>query len=175
MEWCEDPIPAPILLKLTHLTGLEVPSEHGPERRRVTIEFVNVNRFVACLTITSVPALSFELFCLWTMRSALEHPASSEDLKPPDVYVPAAATCIFIAGQQMYGWDKEFEQGPRVGAPGRGGPLWTGKHGFCTERWTLWRTRFKEVASMERLGDELKMVAKEAELRMEEIEAAATA
>lgn len=45
----------------------------------------------------------------------------------------------------MYSWDHEFEHSP-LKAPGGGGPLWSGKHGFCRERWRFWHERFDELS-----------------------------
>jgi hypothetical protein len=45
----------------------------------------------------------------------------------------------------MYSWDHEFEHSALM-APGSGGLLWSGKHGFCRERWNLWHERFVELS-----------------------------
>jgi hypothetical protein len=48
--------------------------------------------------------------------------------------------------------------------------LWKGKHGFCKERWKLWRDRFGEAARKEDESEQVRRVAREAELMMKEIE-----
>ena len=70
----------------------------------------------------------------------------------------------------MYQWDKEFEHGPLIGDRGAGGRLWKGKHGFCKRRFQLWRRRFGEFAESELLSDALRRTAKDAEMRIDEIE-----
>lgn len=107
------------------------------------------------------------------MRSALEtRPAHVSPVDPLDAFVPAAAAWISILGRQIYRWDREFEHGPKVGAPGRGGPLWGDKkHGFCKERWELWRKRFGEIAKMEgNLNEDVRTSARQAEKTMRDIE-----
>ena len=86
--------------------------------------------------------------------------------------MPAAAAWISILGPQIYHWDMEFEHGPRVGAPGSGGPLWeNGKHGFCKERWELWRKGFGAIAEMGGdLSENVRASARQAEKTMREIE-----
>ena len=88
--------------------------------------------------------------------------------------MPAAAAWISILGPQVYHWDKEFEHGPRVGAPGKGGPLWeNGKHGFCKERWELWRKSFGAIAETGGdLSEDVRSCARQAGKTMKEIEMA---
>jgi len=163
------------MLLLTTLTGLTVPPKTSPNRPKVIAEYENVNKFLAHLMITTVPAFSFSIFALWAMRAALETPLVH--LRPehdtPDITLPAAAAWISVAGAQIYGWDEEFSHGPKVGAPGSSGPLWNGKHGLCKERWQLWGKRFGELTSSEsdQITDDLRIVARHAEARMAEIEA----
>jgi len=113
------------MLLLTTLTGLTVPPKRSPNRPKVIAEYKNVNKFLAHLMITTVPAFSFSIFALWAMRAALETPLVH--LRPehdtPDITLPAAAAWISVAGAHIYGWDEEFPHGPKVGAPGSGGPL----------------------------------------------------
>jgi len=162
-------------LFLTTLAGLTVPQEPSIDRPSVIAEYGNVNKFLAHLMTTNVPVFNFSIFCLWAMRAALETPMVHvrPDHDTPDITLPAAAAWISIAGVQMYGWDEEFPHGPKVGAPGSGGPLWNGKHGFCKERWHLWSRRFGELASSDsdKITDDLRTIAKQAETRMAEIEA----
>lgn len=149
-----------------------VPS-HRPSRQQTAMsDFINLNKFTALLMATEEPVFAYSWFALITFREALETP--SNHLLPTDcldAYIPAAAAWIEILGVDIYEWDDEFEHGPLVGAPGKGGLLWEGKHGFCKERWKLWRERFGEMARMEsKLGEEARMFAREAELMMKEIE-----
>lgn len=109
------------------------------------------------------------MFAIWTLRKLEQRkapPGSEDPLDALEVFVPAAAAWISVVGDQMYWWDEEF------GRAGRGGPLWGDrKHGFCEERWKLWRKRFGEIAEMrDGVSEHLKTVAKYAEKRMLEIE-----
>ncbi|KAL4925023.1 DUF3632 domain-containing protein [Aspergillus undulatus] len=113
---------------------------------------VNLNRFVALLVATVEPIFVPDAwFALVTLRTALEIP--------------------WVLGAEIHEWDDGYQSGPLVGAPGRGGPLWKGKPGFCKERWRLWRERFGETAGKEDESEHVRRVAAEAELMMKEIEA----
>lgn len=96
----------------------------------------------------------YGLFALWTMRDALENPLPDSGPAPKKVKgqherslcsIPAAVRLVEVAGKLMYSWDDEFEHSPTK-APGGGRPLWSGKHGFCKERWQLWHERFDELS-----------------------------
>ncbi|KAK5703918.1 hypothetical protein LTR97_002931 [Elasticomyces elasticus] len=153
--------------------SLDVSPHPGPKRTAQAAQILNVNKFCALLMLTDVPRFDYQMFALWTMRQALETPMEQATFRHcPEVYVPAAASWILLLGSRIYHWDTEFEHGPTIGAPGRGDALWPGKHGFCEERWTLWRIRFDEFASMgPGIGEEVKLSASKAAMRMREIEA----
>jgi len=138
--------------------------------------FLNVNKCAAQLFSDSSAEVfgSFDWFGLITLREALEtdiHELHNHELAPPEAYIPAAAAWISIAGTKLYSLDKEFEYGENLGDPGRGGPLWDGQHGFCQGRWQLWRTRFGQLSVESTLNGEVRQLAKQAEGRMQEIEA----
>ncbi|RAH76751.1 hypothetical protein BO86DRAFT_245989 [Aspergillus japonicus CBS 114.51] len=145
----------------------------GTERDAAIARIVSVNRFVARLVATHEPVFRpHAWFALVTLRRALETPwAQMGPEDPPAAWVPAAAAWIEVLGPEIYAWEEEYVAGPAVGAPGRGGPLWQGKHGFCRERWGLWRERFGEVARLEGKDVHVRSVAGRAERRMKEIEA----
>lgn len=158
---------------LTRSAGLTIPEEE-PERQKTITEFVRINKYTARLIKTGVPVFSsLDIFGLCTMRSALETPIDqiNMELDPPDVFIPAAAAWVPILGAEMYYWDKEFHYGDVHGDPGGGGPLWNGQHGFCRERWQVWRKRFGELSLSNELNEGLRQLCKEAEARMAEIEA----
>ncbi len=93
---------------------------------------------MAKLKATGLDVFSYEMFALWTFREALEEPFQRPDeMTDHEAAIPAAATWITILGHEIYHWDKESPSGPLAGAPGRGGPLWSGKHGFCSERYGI--------------------------------------
>lgn len=156
--------------------GPSVPGPDSPpeSRQKAISDFINVNRFTALLMATEEPVFNYSWFALVTLREALETPPKElPPTAPLDTCIPAAAVWIEVLGVEIYEWDEEFEHGPLVGAPGRGGPLWNGKHGFCEDRWALWRERFGELARMEDvsgLGEQTRTTAREAELMMRQIE-----
>lgn len=139
-------------------------------------QLANLNVFVAMLAKTGLPAFDFSLFALWTMRAALETPADKARLDQPlEAWIPAAAAWIRVTGDQVFRWYHEYPSGPRVGAPGKGGPLWQGKHGFCHERWQLWRSRFQFLGTQDHVLDpETRRIAKEAADWMASIEREST-
>ncbi|KAI7187126.1 hypothetical protein KC363_g6192 [Hortaea werneckii] len=135
-------------------------------------QLADLNILVAMLTKTRLRAFDFSLFALWTMRAALEIPADkARPDQPLEAWIPAAAAWISVTGDQVFSWDHEYPSGPLEGAPGKGGPLWQGKHGFCHERWQLWRSRFKYLGTQDQTLDaETRKIAKEAADRMAAIE-----
>ncbi|RDW81234.1 DUF3632 domain-containing protein [Aspergillus mulundensis] len=150
------------------------PNSSSEDRQKTISDIINTNKFVALLMATDDPIFaSYSWFALITLRSTLETP--TEQIRPAEsleALIPAAAAWIETLGVEIYKWEEEFESGPKVGARGKGGPLWDGKHGFCKERWELWRKRFGEVARMEgELPEGVKKVAQDAETMMKEIEA----
>lgn len=108
---------------------------------------------------------------IWTMRSALEYsPEQRSGLEDPEVYVPAAAACIMIAGEKLRSFEDDWVPGELTGRPVEGGPLWEGKQGFCEGRWRLWKERFGAVSEEPGISEHTKMVAKEAHDEMERID-----
>lgn len=55
------------------------------------------------------------------------------------------------------------------GALGRGGPLWKGQSGFCTERWQFWRRRLDEISGSSDFARKTRELAKEAADRIEQL------
>lgn len=149
-----------------------IPSPPPNDRQEAILSYVNLNKFTALLMATEEPVFNYSWFALITLRTALETPPNElPETDPLDAYVQAAAVWMETIGIEIYEWDEEYEHGPLVGAPGRGGPLWKGKHGFCEQRWQFWRERFGELASLDdKLGEEAKTAAREAELIMRDIE-----
>lgn len=148
-----------------------IPSAPPDDRQKAILSFVNLNKFTALLLATEEPVFDFSWFALITFRTALETPPNQlPETDSLDAYVQAAATWIETIGMGIYGWDEEYDHGPLIGAPGRGGPLWKGKHGFCEKRWRFWRERFGELASLDDKLGEAKTAAREAELMMRDIE-----
>ncbi|KAL3485262.1 hypothetical protein BJX62DRAFT_247710 [Aspergillus germanicus] len=146
----------------------------SPEKKSHEIRrWINKNRFAALLMATEEPIFAtYSWFALITLRQALENPIDQmSEQNPLDAWVPAAAAWIEVLGVEIYDWEEEFPSGGNRGAPGRGGPLWEGKHGFCKGRWGLWRERFGGLARAEGVSEPVRNVAGDAEVIMNEIEA----
>lgn len=141
--------------------------------------YANMVYFYALLTVEKVS--NFWIYCIWEMRSALETP--HEDDAPNGAHhpgtaiqkynatIPSAAVWIFAAGRQVY--EREYDLTPKratQGNPGSGGPLWHGKPEFSKKRWALWKKRFRELAELEGLTEEVKGIAKEAYEAMNRID-----
>ncbi|KAI6864610.1 hypothetical protein KC343_g6071 [Hortaea werneckii] len=162
--------------------GFHIPTDEQrqllpPARRNVSsselvTQLANLNTLVAMLTKTRLQAFDFSLFALWTMRAALEIPVDkTRSDQPLDAWIPAAAAWIRITGDQVFRWGHEYPSGPLEGAPGKGGPMWQGKHGLCHERWQLWHSRFQYLGTKDQVVDaETRKTAKEAADRMAAIE-----
>ncbi|KAL5001797.1 hypothetical protein BDV10DRAFT_138493 [Aspergillus recurvatus] len=150
------------------------PNSSPEDQQKAVSDIINTSKFAALLMATDEPVFaSYSWFALLALRSALETPAEQlRSTEPLEAWIPAAAAWIETLGVEIYNWDEEFESGPKVGARGKGGPLWNGKHGFCKGRWELWRKRFGEVSRMEgELAEGVRKVAQDAETMMKEIEA----
>ena len=82
-------------------------------------QFLANNKVVANLLRAGIPR--YNMFILWTMRTALEAPPELRHWRDnPEFYVPAAAACISIAGEKIRSCDDEFPAGERTGSPGKG-------------------------------------------------------
>ncbi|KAK3709519.1 hypothetical protein LTR37_010892 [Vermiconidia calcicola] len=162
--------PKRLWLQLITIPGRDIPTEPGAERQTELARFLNANEFIARLESTGIR--DNKMFALWTFSEALEIPIDQAVSQRADLEaaIPAAAIWVQILGPQIFRWTKVFQHGGIHGAPGSGGPLWHGKHGFCKERWGLWRERFGELSRDSRLSDELREVAAKSENKMAEIE-----
>ncbi|KAJ0415817.1 hypothetical protein BJY00DRAFT_326770 [Aspergillus carlsbadensis] len=152
------------------------PNSSAEQRARAISRWVNVNRFAALLMATEEPVFApYSWFGLVTLRTALETPVEemgAHGRDALDAWVPAAAVWIEVLGVEIFEWEEEFPGGGGRGAPGRGGPLWSGKHGFCKGRWGLWRGRFGDLARADLgVSEGVRKVAGDAEVMMSEIEA----
>ena len=151
-----------------HLLGTQLSDE--PLENNVAIsQFLNVNKSAALLFNSSAAVFAdFDWFGLVTLRVALETPLADmhHKLDSPEAYIPAAAAWILNAGAKLYCLDTEMQYGGIHGDPGGGGPLWRGQHGFCPERWQLWRRRFGELCSSYTLSEGTRQMAKLAEDRV---------
>lgn len=148
------------------------PNNSPEDRQKAVSQIINMSKFTALLMATDEPVFaSYSWFALITLRSALETP--KEQMREPlEAWIPAAAAWIETLGVEIYNWEEEYESGPKIGARGKGGPLWDGKHGFCKGRWKLWRERFGEVARMDgELAEGVRKTAQDGETMMKEIEA----
>ncbi|KAF9021526.1 hypothetical protein BDZ89DRAFT_991252 [Hymenopellis radicata] len=132
------------------------PEDTEPHRDLIRKNWIHLNAFVA--RITDAQVSDFDLYAIWELREALEHPVDSTT----NVRVQAAAQWIFFAGLRLYQSEKIFEHGPLVGDPARGGPLFIGERGFTKERWMFWKQRFEALSTDPQLSDDARRVADEA-------------
>lgn len=125
--------------------------------------------------------MDLKIYGLWTLRDALEsessHVPSSYDIQILDVVVPAAAQWVLHAGKIIFRSNDEVQEDEIQPSHGLNTPatvnLWKGKPGFCKGRWTLWKTRFEWVHSVEELNIVSRGLARQAKKAMEEIESEA--
>ncbi|KAK0457428.1 uncharacterized protein EV420DRAFT_493228 [Desarmillaria tabescens] len=150
-------------------------AKEDAERASKRERWVNLNAFVARLTAARVS--DFELYAIWQLRDALEEPTEESENggemidKSLDAKIPAAVQWILYCGELIYTSEREFETGPSVGDPAKGGELWKGdKRGFCQERWHFWKKRFAELQHYEGLLPETRLLASKAVQVMEGIE-----
>lgn len=163
------------------------PPPSDKDRDEVRQQWININAFAAKLTAAHVTDL--KLWAIWAFRDALEDEPWNRSFNPEEIdkarreaklygrtidildgIVPAAAQWIFHAGHLVFQCQEEYPPGAHTGDPARGGDLWKGKHGFCKERWQLWKARFQWVTEAQELREETRVVAKEAVDVMEKIE-----
>ena len=151
--------------------NMSVPSGPPDHRQGEISKIINRDKFTALLMATEEPIFAYSWFALFTLRNALEIPTYQMlPIHTLEEVIPSAAAWISILGVEIYEWDEDLS-GYAGMRPGMGGPLWKGKHGFCKERWQLWRERFGEVARMSgEIGDDARTAAREAEQMMWEIE-----
>lgn len=103
----------------------------------------NYCRFVARMTRDT--AQDFSLYLLWFAREALED-CTWCPCQNPDAAVVALEGVVDVCGARMVELETEF------GAAGDGGDgkrSWTGKSGFCEERWLFWEAELMVVANDE--------------------------
>ncbi|KAL6716084.1 hypothetical protein ACLMJK_005650 [Lecanora helva] len=89
---------------------------------------------------------------MWTLEIETEN---AGQLRRAELYVPAVANWIRIAGRNLYAYCKDNRDYKNEDVPQRwmGGPeygselLWTGRDGYNIERWQLWNRRFDEIAA----------------------------
>ncbi|KAK7062636.1 hypothetical protein VNI00_000124 [Paramarasmius palmivorus] len=155
------------------------PPETDPERDNERKEWVNLNAFVAHVTLAHV--MDFELYAIWALRDAFEEdgfakvPDDSESpsttSSPLDAHIPAAAQWIFVTGTLIYHSERQWVPGPNEGDPARGGPLLPfSTQGFSRERWNFWKMGFATAAKDKRLGEDTKNISQAVYEKMEEIE-----
>ncbi|KAJ5117119.1 Protein of unknown function DUF3632 [Penicillium atrosanguineum] len=111
--------------------NISVPTGPSDHRQSQILKIINRDKFTALLMATEEAVFRYSWFALVTLRNALETPADQlSPVNPLEALIPAAAAWISTLGVEIYEWDEDFN-GHAGSAPGRGGPLWKGKHGFC--------------------------------------------
>lgn len=108
--------------------------------------WINLNAFTAALLASSYRQsrddLGLSLFCIWTVRMALEQEQTS------DVAAAAASAWFVYAGpviKQLCQQDKTFDG--KVAKPGaaRADQSW---RGFSQDRWQIWAQRLAELQGL---------------------------
>lgn len=133
----------------------------------------NANTFAAlCLRENHFPSTSgmfkaMSMQARWSLSRGLE---VSSDAADQQVYIPAAAEYIIIAGEAIHGLccgqkgearaaqaDEYLDNLPW---------LWKGPSGFSQGRWEFWRRRFEEISESGLGSDVSKIAASAAEVMM---------
>ena len=109
------------------------------EEQRIT-SWCNYCRFVARMTRDTEQ--DFSLYLLWFAREALED-CTWCVCENPDAAILALEGVIEIGGPKMFESDTDFG---KSGDGGDGARQWTGKSGFCRERWMFWETELLKIA-----------------------------
>ncbi|KAL9063033.1 MAG: hypothetical protein Q9157_008465, partial [Trypethelium eluteriae] len=134
------------------------------------IEWANLHTFLARLH-SATDFRDLELRGMFALLDALE-----EELTPQlaDDLVPAAAHWIAYAGKKLrdhqivYPGSERDDQIKR--SPSSRGPLYAGPHGFCGERWTFWKTRFRILSEWGDLEEGTREAAGRAAEEMEALD-----
>lgn len=147
-----------------------VPAGPSDARHAAINQIINRDTFAARLMATKEAVFAYSWFALITLRGALETPADQLSPENLEALIPAAAAWISILGSEIYKWDEDFDGNSGTNL-GRGGPLWKGKHGFCKERWQLWRERFEQLAGTDvEIEEAVRASARDTAQLMESIE-----
>lgn len=111
------------------------------------------------------------MFAVYTLRVALEDPCEDAfGIWEADMWIPAAATFINIAGAKIYGLCAN--QIETTGLGSMSGRLWRGDNRLTIERWNFWKARFREFATIGGVGEGCKIAAGEAFISMVRVERA---
>lgn len=130
-------------------------------------EWTNLSAFCARLHTASPHLIHIDIHGLWALLDALEEKQTTKTL---DTLVPAAACWIIYAGTAIKNNSVEYaiydddEGGKRM--PYSVGELYHGEKGFNEERWSFWKTRFRELSADEDLKSETRSFAERAWLEM---------
>lgn len=125
---------------LTYLS----PAASDNSEQQAKNQWVNINAFtstlVASLHSSAVDRPDYSLFCIWTIRTALE-----DQNEPSDVAVAAAAVWLMCAAPAL--WDYSHQSKSFDGKVARPGPLFKDQDwiGFSEARWSSWRQRLHDV------------------------------
>ena len=107
--------------------------------------------------------MSFSLYAIWAFRAALEGDTPWCHPGPRSVTIPAACAWVEHAGAYLIKLDDDY------GRAGQGGTLWTGKSGYCKERWQLWRNGLRLAAEDASLSQDIREGAGQAAGRIAEL------
>lgn len=101
----------------------------------------------------------------WILCCALESEFDDDfGMREADMFMPAAAAFVRIAGKRIYELCVSEEQ---TSASGRAaGPLWRGERKLSIQRWQFWKERFAHFSTMDEVGEDCRRSAAEASLSM---------
>lgn len=125
------------------------------------IAWINLNAFVATLTASSekrkLEPSDFSLYCIWTVRDALEQQDGASEIA-----VQTAAVWFICASPAIWTFcsqEKAFE-----GKLARPGTEFASREwkGFDKDRWTSWEVRFRNIVKNPDLQEKTKKLVNDA-------------
>lgn len=151
----------------------DVPVAHNGFIDKEVEAWANLNALYALVTKNGVYDLS--IYAIYALRPALEEPPVDDPFSTAtqkyDANIPAAAAWVFAYGHELCRLDKDLTPSDsKMGNPGKGGELWTGRAGFSRERWALWKERFTAVGKMDGVKETTRVMARDAVEAMERSE-----
>lgn len=109
-------------------------------------ELLNVTTFAATL-LTRDLDMGMAFYAVNDMVQVTEYPYDSEERRQEGVlFLPCAATWIFVSGERLYQYCSGQRDSPSF-AKVQPGPLWNGDKSGCFERWKFWKQRFQKLAT----------------------------
>ncbi|CAG7557397.1 unnamed protein product [Fusarium equiseti] len=119
---------------------------------------VNINAFFARVTAATID--DFTLYAIWTLREALEDPATGDIAKQTSPKLLKAASVWFVYASDIL--SKATKEGKKFdgkmakpGASLKDGAEW---RGFCQDRWNTWQERLSSLENADISGDTKELI-----------------